>query len=200
MASTFRRIAYATKHEFTAQDLNSDAWLIGEKIAIKRGTPIDYSSLEDRDIIIRRLYKHAMRGCDWKLYRAVRIDDDSSDAIRWSERLPAAASSDPLIELLRREHGQDDEERLVASYSQATAYVRTLENFAYDLDKVCRHLAMSTNVLGNRIRFAVLTVAAQHSLFDGKARIAKRFRPRCGYKPAPKAVDVRTYFPQATLF
>ncbi|MDQ2820815.1 MAG: hypothetical protein M3Y65_10525 [Pseudomonadota bacterium] len=200
MTSSFRRIAFATKNEFTARDLHSDAWLIGEKIAAKRGTPIDYSSPEERDMIIRRLYNHAMRGCDWKLYRAVRIDDDSSDAVSWSERLPAAAASDPLIELLRREHGKDDEERLVASYSQATAYVRTFENFGYDRDKVCRHLAMSIDVLGNRIRFAVLTVAAQHSLFDGKARIGKRFRPRPGRQCVPKAVDIRPHAQQPMLF
>lgn len=27
---------------------------------------------EDGEMIIRRLYDHARRGCDWKLYRAVR--------------------------------------------------------------------------------------------------------------------------------
>lgn len=200
MASTFRRIAFATKHEFTARDLHSDAWLIGEEIAAKRGKPIEYSSPEERDMIVRRLYNRAMRGCDWKLYRAVRIDDDSSDAVSWSERLPAAAASDPLIALLHREHGKDNEKRLIASYSQATAYVRTFENFGYDRDKVCRHLAMSIDALGNRIRFAVLTVAVQHSLFDRKARIGKLFRPHPGRQCVSKAIDIRPHVPQPTLF
>lgn len=50
------------------------------------------------------------------------------------------------------------------------------------------------------VRFAVLTVAAQHSLFDGKARIGKRFRPCPGRQCVPKAKDIRPHIPQPTLF
>lgn len=183
MKSSFRRIARATRHEVTEADLQSDAWLIAHDISKRRGHDIDFSNPADQDLIIRAVNLKNVRRGDWHMRKSVRIDQESEHddgAIKWTERLPAAEASDPLICLLRRESALDAESKLVASYSQAAAYVRTFGRFKYDSKAVCDYLLISNTTLAKRVRRAATCVQVQPSLFDGIHRIEKRFIPSRG--------------------
>ena len=61
--------------------------------------------------------------------------DDEESGTTLAERLPAQASSDPLIYLLAREAAFDAEEHLQGSYSQAAAYIIAFDNLRATLNK-----------------------------------------------------------------
>ncbi len=183
MASRFKGIAYATKSGLTDKDLHSDAWIIANEIGEKRGREVDFSDPDDQELVLSQVYKQNMRRRDWRLRSAIRIDQDrgSEDgAIKWSERLPAHASSDPLVSLLLRESAFDADVMLTSSYSQAAAYVVVFVHFENNRQEVCSHLAVSDGTLSRRVTFAGDTVRVQPSLFDRIERIGVSFMPQPG--------------------
>lgn len=76
MKTSFQRIARATKHEATAEDLQQEAWLIAHEIGSKRGREIDFSDPADQDLIIRAVSHRNVKRGDWKMRKSVRIDED----------------------------------------------------------------------------------------------------------------------------
>ena len=190
MASRFKGIAYATKSGLTDKDLHSDAWIVANEISEKRGREVDFSDPDDQELILSQVYKQGMRQRDWRLRSAIRIDQDreSEDgAIKWSERLPAHASSDPLVSLLLQESAFDAEVMLTSSYSQAAAYVVVFVHFKNDRQLVCAYLVMSDRTLARRVASAANTVKVQPSLFDGIKKIHKSFMPLPGRQYAMRA-------------
>jgi hypothetical protein len=187
MKSSFRSIARATGHEVEESDLQSDAWIVAHEISKRRGRDIDFSDPADQELVIRAVNLQNVRRGDWHMRKSVRIDQEAEhedSTATWSERLPAAETSDPLFSLLLRESALDAEIRLAASYSQATAYVRVFGRFKYDSKAVCNHLAISNDTLARRVKAAATCVRVQPSLFDGRERIEKRFRPAPGCRIA----------------
>lgn len=103
MRNSFRRIAHATRHEMIVDDLHNDAWIVADGIGTRRERPIDFADPADQDLVIRAVNAKNVRRGDWKLCRAVRIDSEpeQDDGVpKWSERLAAHASSDPLVSLI----------------------------------------------------------------------------------------------------
>lgn len=190
MASRFRGMAYATKSGLTDKDLHSDAWIVANEISERRGREVDFSDPDDQELVLSQVYKHNMRKRDWRLRGAIRIDQDreSEDgAIKWSERLPAHASSDPLVSLLLRESALGADAMLSSSYSQAAAYVVVFVHFDNNRQEVCSHLAVSNGTLSRRVTFAGDTVRVQPSLFDRIERISASFMPQPGRQYAVRA-------------
>jgi hypothetical protein len=183
MASRFKGIAYATKSGLTDKDLHSDAWIAANEISEKRGREVDFSDPDDQELVLSQVYKQSMRQRDWRLRTAIRIDQDreSDDgAIKWSERLPAHASSDPLVSLLLQESAFGADVMLTSSYSQAAAYVVVFVHFKNNREEVCSYLAISDGTLSRRVTFAADTVRVQPSLFDRIERIGASFMPQPG--------------------
>lgn len=187
--SSFQRLAYRTNGEATVEDLQSDAWLLAFKIGEKRARAIDFADVADCDQVIRYLHTRTVRDLDWKLQGAVRIDEERDDASPLADRLPARNDSDPLVQLLRREIGIDHAAKLSRSYSEASAYVRTFDNFKHSSERICERLAVSHRTLWVRVAKAAHAVATQHSLFDGKVRISKQFRPKRAAKSTIRPPD-----------
>lgn len=185
MKANFRRIASATKHEATAEDLQQEAWLIAQDIGAKRGREIDFSDADDQSLVIRAVNHRNVKRGDWNMRRSIRIDQDPDDAEgipRWADLIPANASSDPLIELLQRESSMSRDALLAASYSQASAYVMVFMHFKNDRQAVCSHLVVSNYLLSQRVGNAADTVRVQPSLFDRLERIGASFLPSPGRK------------------
>jgi hypothetical protein len=182
MHESFRRIAKATKHEITVDDLHNDSWVIALELGDRRGRPIDFSDPADQDLVIRAVNHRNVRRGDWKMRRSVRIDQEpeSEEAVKWVERLPARASSDPLVYLLARESALDTDAILAASYSQATAYAITFSNFKNDRHKICSYLVVSERALGRRATVAAYSMRMQPSMFDRIERIPADFMPLRG--------------------
>ena len=169
MRAGFRRIAKATNHEVTAEDLQQGAWIIANEIAKRRGRAIDFSNPEDQNLVMSAVNLQNVKRGDWKMRRTIRIDkaaDDDDGTINWADRLPARASSDPLVSLLLRESALDTEEKLASSYSQAVAYVMVFVHFKNNRQEGCTYLVLSDGALARRLSAAADTVRAQPSLFD----------------------------------
>lgn len=183
MKDGFLRIAKATKHEMTVGDLHNDAWVIALEIGDRRGRAIDFSDPEDQELVMKAVNVQNVRRGDWNMRRSVRIDREperEDEGTKWVERLPAQASSDPLVSLLDRESAIDADAILAASYSQATAYAITFANFNNDRQRVCMHLVISAGALSRRVSVAADTVKVQPSMFDRVERVPPNFLPQRG--------------------
>lgn len=98
---------------------------------------------------MRSLYYGNVKRGDWNMRRSIRIDQDAdSDDGRpkWSDLIPANASSDPLVDLLQREAALSREGLLAASYSQASAYVMVFIHFKNLDGRPERHRASHAGV------------------------------------------------------
>jgi hypothetical protein len=194
MKAGFRRISSATKYEMDAEDLQQEAWLIAVEVAKKRGWPVDFSDPDDQNLIMRMVnFRNVKRG-DWKMRRSIRIDEEQreDDTLpKWSERLPAVASSDPLVALLHRESALDAETLVAESYSQAAAYFVVFFNFKNSMDEICAYLAISIHALRYRLKVANHVVRAQPSLFDRIEEIRSDFMPAPGKEYLSKVENAR---------
>lgn len=183
MKAGFHRIAKATKNEKDVEDLHNDAYVIALDLGDRRGRPVDLSDPEDQDLVMRELYLENVKRADFRMRYAVRIDEEpegEEDGTKLVDRLPAAASSDPLVSLLAQESAVDVESKLAERYSQATAYAITFSNFKNDRQKVCAHLVISQGALAYRVAVAAHTVKVQPSMFDRIERIPPDFIPLKG--------------------
>lgn len=190
MKSSFRRIARAAHHEVTEGDLQSDAWVVAHEISERRGRLVDFSDPEDQDLVIRAVNLNNVRRGDWSMRKSVRIDEEreSEDGmVKWSEKLAAASTADPLKFLLKREAALENDAKFAASYSQAAAYVRVFARFKYNRKDVCSYLVIADATLTSRVAAAAAVVAVQPSLFDGIHRLGPKFLPPpgCAYVAKP---------------
>lgn len=169
MFNNFRRLARMTKNELSVEDLQSESWIVAHEISNQRGYNIDFSDVNDEQLLMRALNVRYVKRGDWHLRKSIRIDQDNSDdenAINWSNRLRALDSSDPLVILVERETGFELNNMLRSSYSQATAYIKLFDVFDFDRQKICSHLIVKNDTLLTRFRFAAKVVRVQPSLFD----------------------------------
>ncbi|MBC3936695.1 hypothetical protein H8K47_15110 [Undibacterium sp. CY7W] len=169
MLNNFRRLARMTRNELSVEDLQSESWIVAHEITNQRGYDIDFSDVNDEQLLMRALNVRYVKRGDWHLRKSVRIDKDDSEeenAINWSNRLRASESSDPLVTLVERENGFELTMMLRSSYSQATAYIKLFDVFDFDRQKICNHLVVKNNTLLTRFRFAAKVVRVQPSLFD----------------------------------
>lgn len=176
-----RRIAYQTRGEHTAEDVEVEAWLIAERIAKKRGFPIDFTNRSDQEQILAWLHNHLVKYADKQLRYAVKLDtdwdrEDADSAIHKMARLLAAPESyDPAVLLLRREEVPDPLALTRHSYSQASAYVILLSRFDWDAEELAAHLRIVVQTLVTRLRWFGAWTRWQASLFDGIQTIAGDF-------------------------
>lgn len=182
MKANFQRIARATKHDVTVEDLQQDAFILAEEIGRRRGKPIDFDNPEDQELIMRAVNVDNVKRGDWHLRKSIRIDQEQDEEKTTSilDRLAAQASSDPLIALLLKEADQDAEAMLANSYSEATAYVMIYVRFKSKKEEILAYLVISDRTLARRISCAADTVRLQPSLFDRIERISKDFMPQRG--------------------
>lgn len=182
----FRRIVRKTHNEFSIEDLHNDAWVMALELGDKRGVPIDFNNYDDQQYVMAALYRNKVTWTEKHSRFALRLDapvmigDDIADT--WGERIPAPLSSDPIHYLLQKEIDDLQRNRLLNSYSQASAYTIVLLNFEHDQKRLSEYLAISRSVLTMRIRIAREIVRIQNSLFDFIEKIAEDFHPQRGKK------------------
>lgn len=194
MKARFHRLARATRSEKEVEDLHNDAMVIALQIAHDRGRHVDLSDPADEDLVMRELYLENVKRADWKIRYAVRIDHDpdrDEEGTALIERLPAQASSDPLVAILAKESIQDPGAVVAKSYSQISAYIVTFDHFDSDAKRICSHLAISDETLWKRVADAASFRRRQQSMFDEKERIPADFRPLAGRQYGAKIADTR---------
>ncbi len=201
-----RRIAYRTQGEYALEDLETEAWLIGERIAEKRGFPMNFSYRSDQEQVLAWLHNQLVKYADKQLRFAVKLDkdwdkEDADAAVHSMARLLVAPEAfDPAIRLLRREDGPDPIMLTQHSYSQASAYVILLCRFDWDAEELAAHLRIVVQTLFARLRWFGAWTRWQTSLFDGLQTIALDFEPTKARTIAPRMIELATDLQQAWIF
>lgn len=190
-AADLRRIARASGGEYTEDDARNEAYILAYEIGERRNKPIDFACVADRELILGALCIKLVKRSDWRLKRAVRIDesDEEEDSGYRVLELPANPSSDPLSSLLAHEEMRTIEKVLESSFSQLRAYVIVFVRFDNNRAAICSYLLIHDSTLRRRFKRAEETVRRQASLFDRKKRIGNSFKPlpgrRCIKADAP---------------
>ena len=178
-----RRIARQTCGEHTAEDVEVEAWLIAERIAAKRGFPINFSRREDQEQVLAWLHNRLVKYAEKQLRYAVKLDkdwdkEDADSAVHTIARLlTAPEESDPALLLLRRDEVPDPIALTRQSYSQASAYVILLCRFGWDAEELADHLRIVRQTLISRLRWFGALTQWQAGLFDGLQTIPPDFTP-----------------------
>jgi DNA-directed RNA polymerase specialized sigma24 family protein len=185
--SDLRRIARQSR-EFCFDDMQSEAWLIAERIALRRGRAVDFADIADQETVLSWLYRELVTFAEKAVRFAVRLDkdwDSEDSAGNLLDRLLAApAHFDPLARMLDEQVQRDVLEAIQVSYSQTAAYVILLDRFAWDMDELAEHLKVVLGTLRNRITRSCGHMKIQPSLFDGVESIAADFQPTHGRIPS----------------
>lgn len=193
-----RSIARRTHGDMSVDDLKNEVWLIAQEIESKRGYPVDFADPDEHEVVLSWLSMQCVTKNHSVNRYAARLDQeyDNGDGgtISLLDRLKADDAADPLMRMLHQQEAVDAEARLVASYSQAAAYVAVFYCFRYDRDKICTYLVISDATLMTRVRFAIRTIYRQSSLFDGIERIDESFMPRRG-----RQLTARPEYPGTTI-
>lgn len=187
-----RRIAGRTRGEHALEDVETEAWVIAERIAAKRGFAINFSHRSDQEQVLAWLHNHFVKYADKQLRYAVKLDkdwdkEDADSAVHSMARLLAAPEAfDPAVLLLRREDGPDPIVLTQHSYSQASAYIILLCRFDWDAEELAAHLRIVVQTLLARLRWFGAWTRRQASLFDGLQTIALDFEPTKARMFAPR--------------
>jgi len=178
-----RRIARLTCGEHTAEDVEVEAWLIADRIATKRGFPVNFSHRADQEQLLAWLHNELVKFADKRLRYAVKLDkdwdkEDADGAVhRMARLLTAPEHFDPAVLLLSREDAPDPIALTRHSYSQASAYVILLCRFDWDTEELAAHLRIVRRTLIERVRWCGAWTSWQGSLFDGLQVVALDFEP-----------------------
>lgn len=174
-----QRIANQTQGEMTVDDLKGELWLLVQELQSDEKIAA-LPSIEFQQNILSRLYGRFVKFASKQLRYAIHLDyetdDENCDNKNWLDSL-AATSEDPVTYMCRIEEAQQQENRLKSCFSQATAYLKLLENFRSNRSAIAKHLALSWGWLRCKIQRACNHVRWQHSLFDGIEEVADHFMP-----------------------
>ena len=183
-AAALRRIAGATRGDMSVDDVKQEAWLVAADMGQRRGYPIDFGDPEDQKSVLRWLYCKLVKFAEKQMRHAIRIDKnwDQEDAdvaaSALARLLTSPLDSDPLVRLERAEDEIDYARIVLHSYSEASAYVRLLIRFDWDVSALASDLRVTVQTLRKRLRWSGAKAKVQPSLFDGLAIIEPAFDPR----------------------
>ncbi|MGM9484797.1 hypothetical protein ACS5PN_26620 [Roseateles sp. NT4] len=181
--SDLRRIAGQTRGEHALEDVETEAWLVAERIGAKRGFAINFSHRADQEQVLGWLHNRLVKYADKQLRYAVKLDrdwdkEDAESAVHSMARLLAAPETfDPVVQLLKLEEGPDPVQLTRHSYSQASAYLILLCRFEWDAEELAAHLCIVVQTLLVRLRWFGAWTRLQAGLFDGLQAIPLDFEP-----------------------
>lgn len=178
-----RRIAARTGGDHSIEDVCTEAWLVAEEIARKRGIAVDWSNADDQDRVLSWLHSRLVKWAEKSVRFAVKLDrdwdkEDGESALDALARLLTAPEQfDPLVRLLDEEERFDPLSLIQHSYSQASAYVILLHRFAWDLEVLAAHLHLVADTVRARVWHSGIHMRRQPSLFDRISTIDVAFTP-----------------------
>lgn len=183
----FQQIARATQGEYSAEDLENEAWVIADQIGKKRGADIDFADPDDQQLVMRWLYNEVVRYTDKNVRCAVRLDKDWDMEDSESAENRLAALLEPQSWSDWHQSSDFEEEQLALlkiieiSYSQFSAYMILLNRFGWDLEELADALKFALARIENRIAASHKHMSFQPSLFDRIEMVDRDFKPMRGY-------------------
>ncbi|MFM0160688.1 hypothetical protein [Paraburkholderia sediminicola] len=186
MLDQLRRLAHGTRGEHSVDDLKNEAWLAAQDIHDETGVDLAPEDESLQQAILTKLRKAFGRFANRKMRYAVQLDHEQAGDD--GEFLPNSLASslaapdayEPEIAIERAEESAASEDRLAGRFTEAVAYLRTLDHFDNDSGRVAVHLAITMGVFKSRLASAATMAELQRSLFDGIETIPRDFVPLRG--------------------
>lgn len=171
-ASDFRRIARASRGEFSPDDVAQEAWLLAIDIGRRRGHSLDLSDAGDANLLIRYLNNHCVKYTERVVRHAVRLDhaargEEERDNHWLNDRLAADEGAHPLSLLEHAETAEPDPADPDAYHSPAAAWLRLLQRFDQRIADVSNFLMISASWCYACCRHARHQAASQWPLPHG---------------------------------
>jgi hypothetical protein len=186
MLEQLRRIAHGTRGELSVDDLKNEAWLAAQDIHEEAGAEFAPEDESFQQAILSKLRKAFGRFTNRTMRFAVQLDQErvgeNGDPLPNSVAASLAASDsyEPEVALQRAEESAANEDRLAERFTEAVAYLRTLDHFDNDCRRIVAHLAITMGVFKSRLARAETIAECQPSLFDGIEGISRDFVPLRG--------------------
>ncbi len=162
-----QHIASHTRGEYQLTDVVSEAWLMADTLAARKGMVVDFANEAFQDLLLRHLYQALVRYTELNVRHAVRLDhaargsDGEDDVHPLMRTLPSDEGRDPLADLLRQETESQQDRALENDHSLAGAYVGLLRHFDNQMDEVANHLLISKSYAYQRCAHARLLAVCQ---------------------------------------
>lgn len=186
MLGQLRRIASGTRGEHSIDDLKNEAWLAAKDICDETGIECEPDDSGLQAAVLARLRNAFGQFVNRKMRFAVQLDQertgDDGELLPNSLAASLAASDvyEPEIALELAEEAVAAEEHLAGRFTEAVAYLRTLDRFGNDCAAAATYLAITTGAFRSRLARAETVAVHQPSLFDGTEIIPRDFLPLRG--------------------
>lgn len=179
----FHRIAARSRGDYSLDDVCGEAWVIAYDIGQKRGFDVDFSSVEDQELVLSWLYNRLINFAEKNIRFAVKLDkgweeeDSESPINKWAKLLTGPENFDPLVWLEEEQERGKLPALIQHSYSQASAYAILLHRFDWDLESLATYLRRVVPTLRGRLIASGLHMKRQPSLFDRIQVVEYDFAP-----------------------
>jgi len=186
MLEQLRRLAHGTRGEHSVDDLKNEAWLAAQDIHEEGGVEFEPEDESFQQAILTKLRKAFGRFANRKMRFAVQLDheqagDDGELLPNFlASSLTASDDYEPEIALERAEESVARENHLGERFTEAVAYLRALDHFDNDCNRLVEHLVITLGVFKSRVARAELMAQRQPSLFDGIEAVPRDFVPLRG--------------------
>jgi hypothetical protein len=191
MLGQLQRIAGGSHGDQTVDDLTSEAWIAAHEISEEHGVEFEPEDETFQQAILSKIRKVFGKFADRKMRYAKRLDQehigDDGDALpnSLSATLAGPDSYQPEIALEMSEEHAGRAQFLTDRFTEAIAYLRTLDHFDHDHPMIASHLAITEGALKSRLGRAEMMAELQPSLFDGVEVIPRDFVPLPGHPRVP---------------
>lgn len=141
------RIAAATKHEHSYDDVVHEAWIMAKSLAARRNIGVDFLDPEFQELLLAHLYQELVRYRERHVRHATRLDAPAAGAEDGAptpaDRLAAHELFDPLAAMIANEEGRAQHDVPEMASTLAGAYVLLLRHFDNRMLPLARHLLIS---------------------------------------------------------
>ncbi|WP_250478860.1 MULTISPECIES: hypothetical protein [unclassified Caballeronia] len=178
-----KRIAAASRGECSLDELTAEAWIAARVWSEEHGADVPPEDLSLQESVLRGLWQRFGLFANRTMRSAFRLDHDNTgqDGEHLMNSVAAALSApeahEPEKMLERVQDELRNEHLLSARFTEAVAWLRTLEHFDHDLPSIADFLSISSRTLKRRITDAEVCAQRQPSMFDGITVIPDDFRP-----------------------
>ncbi|MDO8942167.1 MAG: hypothetical protein Q8N17_03990 [Burkholderiaceae bacterium] len=191
-----QRIARATRGEYEPSDVESEAWLLAQRLPQTKGWTVDFTDGRQQDKFLSYLYQELVRYTELVVRHAVRLDhkpggDAGDDPHPLVNILASDEGHDPLATLLLAEAAQLQAAEPDAHHSLAAAYLWLLRRLNNDMRQLAQHLLISLSYCYRRMARARMLAVIQQPLPPTIADQAGCFVPKPWRKERMQRIPVQ---------
>lgn len=176
----FRKIAEATKNEYSTDDVQSEAWILIDAW-LQEDPPISLDSPEDINRLFGYLYSKLVKHTEKKIRYSTRFEHyaygEADEPHPLLNQLSAPTDTQPLEMLLALEAAAEQPAQPESHVSRASAYLYLVELHKNNMKLVADHLLISLSYCYYRLREARTIAITQYDLPDTVGKLDDAFVP-----------------------